>query len=165
LALSLAIAIATILVLLSLFLQYEVMTYAWKLSDLLTFMPTQARIMVLVLINIIAHFCHIAIFACGLRLAVMQFKLGQLLGSVDSFLDYYYFSTVTYVSLGYGDIIPTGYVRVLAAAEGVTGLILIGCSVSMIFLFMERYWRQDPQHDRTRIWQKSSISRSDIRKH
>jgi len=134
LTLTLTIMLAMLVVLLTLVLQYETMFYAWKLSDQMTFMPTQARVMVLVLINILAHFVHIAFFAGAYLLAVKQFGLGSLVGEVDSFLDYYYFSTVTYVSLGYGDIIPKGNIRIMASIEGVTGLILIGCSVSLIFL-------------------------------
>ena len=86
------------------------------------------------------------------------------MGEVNVFLDYYYFSTVTYVSLGYGDIIPKGYIRIMSSIQGVTGLILIGCSVSLIFLFMERYWRQDPQHSSQRHWQKASVSLAEVRK-
>jgi hypothetical protein len=152
------------LILLTLFLQYETMRYAWKLSDKLVFMPTQARVMVLVFMNLIAHCVHISLFAGAYVLAIRQFHLGQLIGSVTSFLDYYYFSTVTYVSLGYGDILPTGYLRLIAAAEALAGLILMGCSVSMIFLFMEQYWTQEPHHSQRGLWQKSSLSRSDLRK-
>ncbi|MBU3656147.1 MAG: two pore domain potassium channel family protein [Alphaproteobacteria bacterium] len=162
--LTLAITLSMMVVLLTLFLQYETMFYAWKLSDQLTFMPTQARIMVLVLLNILAHFVHITIFAGAYMLAISQFKLGTLVGEVHDFLDFYYFSTVTYVSLGYGDIIPKGQIRIMASIQGVTGLILIGCSVSLIFLFMERYWRQDPQHSSQRQWQKSSVSLAEVRK-
>jgi hypothetical protein len=52
----------------------------------------------------------------------------------------------------------------MASIQGVTGLILIGCSVSLIFLFMERYWRQDPQHSSQRHWQKASVSLAEVRK-
>jgi len=41
-----------------------------------------------------------------------------------------YFSAVTATSIGYGDIVPIGWARVLAVAEGIAGLILFGCVVS-----------------------------------
>jgi hypothetical protein len=41
-----------------------------------------------------------------------------------------YFSAVTATSVGYGDIVPIGLARVLAIAEGISGLILFGCVVS-----------------------------------
>jgi hypothetical protein len=41
-----------------------------------------------------------------------------------------YFSAVTATSVGYGDIVPIGFARVLAIGEGIAGLILFGCVVS-----------------------------------
>jgi rhodanese-related sulfurtransferase len=41
-----------------------------------------------------------------------------------------YFSFVTAISLGYGDIVPIGFVRVLAIAEGVAGLLVFGAVIA-----------------------------------
>lgn len=43
-----------------------------------------------------------------------------------------YFSFVTALSVGYGDIVPVGFVRALAIAEGALGLLLFGCVVSKL---------------------------------
>jgi len=37
-----------------------------------------------------------------------------------------YFSTVTFTTLGYGDIVPMGYFRYVAMVEAFTGVILVG---------------------------------------
>jgi hypothetical protein len=43
-----------------------------------------------------------------------------------------YFSFVTATSLGYGDIVPVGPIRLLAVAEGAMGLFLFGCLVTKL---------------------------------
>jgi hypothetical protein len=51
-----------------------------------------------------------------------------------------YFSAETYTSLGFGDVIPTGALRLLAGVEALNGLLLIGWSASYLYLEMERDW-------------------------
>ena len=51
-----------------------------------------------------------------------------------------YFSAATYTSLGFGDLTPTGPVRLLAGVEALNGLLLIGWSASFTYLSMERFW-------------------------
>ncbi len=43
-----------------------------------------------------------------------------------------YFSFVTALSIGYGDVIPLGALRILAVAEGVAGLLIFGCVISKL---------------------------------
>lgn len=43
-----------------------------------------------------------------------------------------YFSFVTALSIGYGDIVPVGPLRVLAILEGAAGLLIFGCVVSKL---------------------------------
>lgn len=43
-----------------------------------------------------------------------------------------YFSTVTFSTLGYGDIVPSEDWRVLAALEGINGFLLIGWSTAYL---------------------------------
>ena len=40
--------------------------------------------------------------------------------------DALYFSTVTITTLGYGDIVPSGYFRLIVSAEVISGVIFIG---------------------------------------
>lgn len=42
-----------------------------------------------------------------------------------SFLEGLYFSVVTFATVGYGDFVPTGWVRVFAALEGLCGISLV----------------------------------------
>jgi potassium channel LctB len=43
-----------------------------------------------------------------------------------------YFSFVTALSIGYGDVIPVGPLRILAVAEGIAGLLVFGCVISKL---------------------------------
>jgi len=52
----------------------------------------------------------------------------------------YYYSAVTFTSLGFGDLTPTGHLRLLAAVEVLTGVVLIAWTASFLFLVMQRSW-------------------------
>ncbi len=62
------------------------------------------------------------------------------------FGEYYYFSIVTYTSLGYGDLTPIGRMRLLAGIEALTGIILVAWTSSHLFLMMQRYWEREHGH-------------------
>jgi hypothetical protein len=69
------------------------------------------------------------------------FLLGALVGGADSSLaTCLYFSAETFTSLGLGDLFPSGPVRMVAGAETLNGLLLIGWSASYAYLAMERFW-------------------------
>ena len=66
-------------------------------------------------------------------------------GGPPSFNVSLYFSLETYSSLGYGDIVPSGTLRMMAGAEALNGLLLIGWSASYAHIAMERFW-QNGEH-------------------
>lgn len=51
-----------------------------------------------------------------------------------------YFSAETYTTLGYGDVLPHGDLRLLAGLEALNGMLLIGWTASYTYLSMERFW-------------------------
>ena len=70
--------------------------------------------------------------------------IGGLAGTLGfSFLHCLYFSAETYTSLGFGDLLPVGPVRLLAGTETLNGLLLIGWTASYAYLAMERFWREE----------------------
>ncbi len=52
--------------------------------------------------------------------------------SWDGLASAIYFSFVTALSIGYGDIVPVGALRILAILEGAAGLLLFGCVISKL---------------------------------
>lgn len=55
-----------------------------------------------------------------------------MLGAIGTFETALYFSTVTYSSVGYGDVLLGEKWRILGAIEGATGLIMIGLSTAFL---------------------------------
>jgi hypothetical protein len=94
-----------------------------------------------VVIALCAHMIEISVFAFGSFLADVGFGLGEFAGVRRAGpIDYLYFSLETYTSLGFGDIYPTGVMRLLAGMECLIGLIMIGWSTSFTYLSMRRIW-------------------------
>jgi len=60
-------------------------------------------------------------------------------GVVDELEEAVYFSTVTFSTLGYGDITPTPDWRVFAALEAMNGFILIGWSIAYLIAASTRH--------------------------
>lgn len=54
------------------------------------------------------------------------------LGVLPDFETALYFSTITFSTVGYGDVVPAHDWRILAALEGVNGFLLIGWSTAYL---------------------------------
>lgn len=67
--------------------------------------------------------------------AVVYLAVGVVAGLEDAV----YFSTVTFATLGYGDITPPSDWRVFAALEGINGFILIGWSIAYLVAASTRH--------------------------
>ena len=93
--------------------------------------PSRGKLLVVIFATFLAHAVEIALYALAVHL------LGRFPLSVA-----FYFSAETYTSLGYGDVVPTGDLRLLAGVEALNGLLLIGWSASFIYIAMERFWRE-----------------------
>jgi len=88
------------------------------------------------------HVVEIWIFGFALWAVLQWPECGALSAQSPGFLDAVYFSAVTYSTVGYGDVVPVGPVRLLAGTESLVGLVLIAWSASFTYLEMERFWRR-----------------------
>ena len=103
---------------------------------------SRAKLLVVILSTFGAHAAEILLYAATVYLLSRYTNLGSLGGPAgSSFSATIYFSAETYTSLGYGDLVPTGDLRMLAGVEALNGLLLIGWSASYTYIAMERYWR------------------------
>lgn len=59
-------------------------------------------------------------------------------GALSDFEQALYFSTVSFSSLGYGDILLSRQWRLVAAIEGMNGLVLVGWSTAFLLSLMAR---------------------------
>lgn len=63
------------------------------------------------------------------------------LGAVESLRESVYFSTITYAAIGYGDDAIADEWKLIAAIEGINGLLLIGWSTAFFVTVMNRLAR------------------------
>lgn len=89
-----------------------------------------------------AHSLEIWLFALGLYVATHVLALGELAGAFDgSARDYLYMSLITYTTVGYGDILPTGDLRTICGFEALTGLLMMAWSAAYTVSRLEGIWK------------------------
>ena len=99
------------------------------------------RILTMVIVVLAAHLVEIGIYAFAFKFGEKTLGLGSFGGiSVTEYLDYFYFSIVSYTSLGLGDVFPQDHLRFITGVEALNGLLLIAWSGSFIFIAMGRFW-------------------------
>ena len=102
----------------------------------------KARMTVLILLLLSVHVIEIWIFGFAFFFAEEWIQTGNLVGPrFEGFMEYIYFSGVTYTTIGYGDLVPLGPIRFIAAVEALTGLLMIAWSASLTYLEMQRFWK------------------------
>jgi hypothetical protein len=60
------------------------------------------------------------------------------LGALQSYNDAFYFSLVTFATLGYGDIVLAPDYRIFGALGATCGSLMLGCSTALIFAAISR---------------------------
>lgn len=135
-------AVSCVLTVVAVLLHYEAM------SLLAVYVPRmllrrRPRIVLVILGTLVLHVVVVWMFAIAYYVLDVWPALGRLEGSAsEGALDFVYFSVVTYTSLGLGDVVPEGPLRILAGTETLVGLTLITWSASFGFLEMQRDWRE-----------------------
>lgn len=66
----------------------------------------------------------------------------------QGFEDSVYFSTVTFASLGYGDVVISGPRRLLSAIQSMVGLLVFGWSSALLFAVVQRFLMNEDEHNR-----------------
>jgi hypothetical protein len=104
----------------------------------------RAKIAALIFGQLALHTAEIWFFAFGYWLLLSGPGFGEILPSQNlGTLDLVYFSAVSYTTVGFGDMVPTGAIRFLVGTEALLGLVLITWSASFTFFEMQRYWGKD----------------------
>ncbi len=132
--------IAAGLVMINVLLHYEVLNWLSKVLARLAWVG-RPRVALLICALLVVHIVEIWIFSGGIMLAEWHGGLGDLQGDhSQGVLDYVYYSSMTYTTVGYGDLFPVGPLRFIAAMEALLGLMLITWSASFTYLEMQRFW-------------------------
>lgn len=138
-----AVAITLIAVVASILLHYEVSVRLWRRLEK-SRSTLRRRFLKLIFVLFAAHVTEIWIFALAMALLETHPLAGELVGiEAIAFLDYVYFSAITYTTLGYGDLVPQGPIRFVCGTEALIGFMLITWSASLTFLEMQRHWSSD----------------------
>lgn len=71
------------------------------------------------------------------------YLISPLITTLPDFETAFYFSMVTFSTLGYGDVVLTGKWRVLASIQAANGVIIFGWTTALIFYFIQRLYQKD----------------------
>ncbi len=103
--------------------------------------PNRTKLLVVIFSAFVAHALEMGVYGIAIFVLVKHVGVGNLTGTAGfSLTNCLYFSAETYTSLGFGDLMPTGPLRLLAGVEPLNGLLLIGWSASYTYIAMERFW-------------------------
>lgn len=87
------------------------------------------------------HLLEIGAYALLFGLSAGPLGLGAFEGApLASPMDYFYYAAEAYASLGYGDVYPTGALRLIASIAPLNGILLLTWSGSFLFSLVED-WR------------------------
>ena len=93
------------------------------------------RISLLILGILALHSMEIWLFGLSYMLLLNVADVGSLTGSTgETVFDYVYFSATVFTTLGFGDIVPAGPIRLMVGTEAVTGLTFITWSASFTYI-------------------------------
>ncbi len=98
---------------------------------------------VLIFGALMTHVVEISLFAIAYYCLSHWPWLGKIQdASGEASTDYWYYSFVVFTSLGFGDVTPSGSIRMMTALETLTGLVLIAWTASFLIVQMQS-WNQD----------------------
>jgi len=131
--------IAGMVVTFSVVLHYEALRFLGRILG--KYVHKRIGMLLVMLGLLLAHILEIWVFALGYMILQHGAGLGYITGmEKGNLMDYVYYSSVVYTTIGFGDLLPVGAMRMLTAAEGLAGLALITWSASFTFLAMQRFW-------------------------
>lgn len=121
----------------------------WALGALFRLMPSPdaehshfMRALGVLLLMVLVHLIEVLWSAGGLVVAKDWLGLGDFTDPfTPTFRDYFYFSLVTYSTLGLSEFSPTGMIKVLTGLESLLGFILLTWSASFFYTLMGRQER------------------------
>lgn len=121
-------------------LHYEVLRLLTAGLPALRIKP-RLRLVFVILGAFVAHFAEILLYGLAYWVLATSFDVGSMgpAGPLP-FSRCLYFSAETFTTLGYGDVLPHGDLRLLAGLEALNGMLLMGWTASYTYLSMERLW-------------------------
>ncbi|WP_287173799.1 ion channel [Mesorhizobium sp.] len=137
-----AFAISVGLALVTVLMHYEVLNIAGTMRRRFS-LSMRVDLLLLVVAAIIAHVVGICLFALAYAWMHHHPDLGGLAGLFSgSAADFFYFSVTCYTTIGFGEVYATGPMRIVAALEGLNGLVPIAWSASFAYASTSDLWKR-----------------------
>jgi len=134
---------------------YEILREVWKVLPKMRVSP-RLRVILIIIPIFAIHMASIWIYAIVYFLvsnftSIGKFTLaGKVVGiGYQGFVECLYFAGATYTSLSLGSISPTDNLRMLACAEVLNGLVMLGWTISFTYLTMEKFWTLPHRHHKS----------------
>ena len=135
LLISFALVVATVII------HYEVLTTSFPIRGHVS-VSIRGRMLRLIAGIFFAHLVEICLYAAAYYVMHQHLGLGTISGRLgEGAMDYFYFSIISYTTLGFGDVYPMGPMRIVGGVESLNGLVLVGWSTSYTYLAMQRFSR------------------------
>ena len=111
----------------------------WRLSH---FGRARRELMKAVLVSALTAWMFLAIVIEAWVWALL-YLYNPLITTLPDLETAFYFSMVTFTTLGYGDVVLTGNWRTLASIQAANGMIVFGWTTALIFVFIQRVYNKD----------------------
>ena len=136
----LTVLISLLLVAATIAVHYETLRFTSKRLTHLRIYP-RARIIVILIAALTSHMVHAFLYALAYLALEEIGGFGTIGGERGHNIeDAFYFSITSYTTLGIGDLHPTGALRIISGIEALNGLVMVGWTASMTYLYMEKFW-------------------------
>lgn len=139
-------AISVGLIAITCLIAYEMLRAMWSGMPNWKLHP-RLRILLIMCTVFSIHILNIWIYAFVIFILENMGYFGALVGAGhvagwhwQSFEDCLYLATASYTTIGFGDIVPTSYLRMIAGTSALNGLVMIGWTISFTYLALERFW-------------------------
>ena len=111
----------------------------WRRSR---FGPFKNQLAKAILLSILTVWMFLAIVLKAL-LWVCLYLINPRITTLPDLVTAFYFSMVTFTTLGYGDVVLSGSWRVLASIQAANGMIIFGWTTALIFYFIQQIYRKE----------------------
>jgi hypothetical protein len=111
----------------------------WRLTR---FGPSRGHFGRAVLISLLTIWMFLAIVIEAWIWALLYLD-DLLIEALPDLANAFYFSMVTFTTLGYGDVVLNGQWRTLASIQAANGVIIFGWTTALIFYFIQRIYKKD----------------------
>jgi hypothetical protein len=112
-------------------------TLEWRLAR---FGPAKGHIDKGVLVSLLTLWMFLAI-VIEVWIWALLYLYDPLITTLPDIETAFYFSMVTFTTLGYGDVVLTGQWRSLASIQAANGVIIFGWTTALIFYFIQRIYK------------------------